>query len=47
MMPNDLVSMGQDIESRVLYRALKSHSESRVFLNGKRTVVFKGYRKLI
>ena len=47
MMPNDLVSMGQDIESRVLYRALKSHSESRVFLNGKRTVVFKGHRKLI
>ena len=47
MMPNDLVSMGQDIESRVLYRALKSYSESRVFLNGKRTVVFKGHRKLI
>jgi formyltetrahydrofolate deformylase len=46
MMPNDLVSMGQDIESRVLYRALKAHSESRVFLNGKRTVVFKGHRKL-
>jgi formyltetrahydrofolate deformylase len=47
MMPDDLVSMGQDIETRVLYRALKAHSESRVFLNGKRTVVFKGYRKLI
>lgn len=46
MMPNDLVSMGQDIESRVLYRALKAHSENRVFLNGKRTVVFKGHRKL-
>lgn len=47
MMPDDLVSMGQDIETRVLYRALKAHSESRVFLNGKRTVVFKGYKKLI
>ena len=47
MMPDDLVSMGQDIEARVLYRALKAHSESRVFLNGKRTVNFKGYRKLI
>ena len=42
MMPNDLVSMGRDIEARVLYRALKAHSENRVFLNGKRTIVFKG-----
>ena len=47
MMANDLVSIGQDIESRVLYRALKAHSESRVFLNENRTVVFKGNRKLI
>ena len=46
MMPNDLVSIGRDIESRVLYRALKSHSERRVFLNGKRTIVFKGHRKV-
>ena len=44
MMPNDLVSMGRDIEARVLYRALKAHSENRVFLNGKRTIVFKGQR---
>ena len=44
MMPNDLVLMGRDIESRVLYRALKAHSEKRVFLNGKRTIVFKGQR---
>ena len=47
MMANDLVSIGQDIESRVLYRALKAHSESRVFLNENRTVVFRGNRKLI
>ena len=46
MMPNDLVLMGRDIESRVLYRALKAHSEKRVFLNGKRTIVFKGQRVL-
>ncbi len=46
MMPNDLVSMGRDIEARVLYRALKSHSENRVFLNGKRTIVFKGQKVL-
>ena len=44
MMPNDLVLMGRDIEARVLYRALKAHSEKRVFLNGKRTIVFKGQR---
>jgi len=46
MMPNNLVSMGRDVESRVLYRALKAHSERRVFLNGNRTVVFKGHRIL-
>ena len=46
MMPNDLVLMGRDIESRVLYRALKAHLEKRVFLNGKRTIVFKGQRFL-
>jgi len=47
MMPDDLISIGRDIESRVLYRALKAHSEKRVFLNGKRTIVFKGHRKVI
>ena len=46
MMPNNLVAIGRDIESRVLYRALKAHSEHRVFLNGNRTVVFKGHRLL-
>ena len=46
MMPNNLVAIGRDIESRVLYRALKAHSERRVFLNGNRTVVFKGHRLL-
>tara|TARA_B100000900_G_scaffold316829_1_gene275817 strand:- start:569 stop:1441 length:873 start_codon:yes stop_codon:yes gene_type:complete len=44
MMPNDLVLMGRDIESRVLYRAIKAHSERRVFLNENRTIVFRGQR---
>ena len=47
MMPDDLISIGRDIESRVLYRAIKAHSEKRVFLNGKRTIVFKGHRKVV
>jgi formyltetrahydrofolate deformylase len=36
-----LIAQGQDIESRVLARAVKSHIEHRVLLNGQRTVVFK------
>ena len=44
MMPNDLVLIGRDIEARVLYRAIKAHSERRVFLNENRTIVFRGQR---
>ena len=40
MRPDDLVATGRDIESRVLARAVKYHLESRVMLNGLRTVVF-------
>ena len=40
MSPDDLVAAGRDIESRVLARAVKYHLESRVMLNGHRTVVF-------
>ena len=40
MRPDELVAVGRDIESRVLARAVKLHLESRVMLNGKRTVVF-------
>ena len=40
--PSDLVSIGKDIEARVLYKAIKNFSEGRVFLNGKKTIVFKG-----
>jgi formyltetrahydrofolate deformylase len=38
---DDLIAQGQDIESRVLARAVKAHIEHRVLLNGQRTVVFK------
>lgn len=36
----DFVATGRDIESRVLARAVKSHLESRVVINGHKTVVF-------
>jgi formyltetrahydrofolate deformylase len=36
----DLVRIGQDIEARVLARAVRWHLEHRVFLNGAKTVVF-------
>ncbi|MPZ60370.1 MAG: formyltetrahydrofolate deformylase [Propionibacteriales bacterium] len=36
-----LVSAGQDVESQVLSRAVRWHSESRILLNGNRTVVFR------
>jgi formyltetrahydrofolate deformylase len=38
---DDLVSSGQEIESMVLYRAVRYHAEHRVLLNGHKTVVFK------
>jgi formyltetrahydrofolate deformylase len=37
----DLVSVGQEIESMVLYRAVRYHAEHRVLPNGHKTVVFK------
>ncbi|MEQ1899297.1 MAG: formyltetrahydrofolate deformylase [Devosia sp.] len=40
MTPDDLIAAGRDIESRVLARAVKLHLESRVMLNGRKTVVF-------
>lgn len=36
----DMVRLGQDVERRVLARAVKFHAEHRVLLNGARTVVF-------
>jgi formyltetrahydrofolate deformylase len=36
-----LVAAGRDVEAQVLSRAIRWHSESRVLLNGTRTVVFR------
>ncbi len=36
-----LVSAGRDVEAQVLSRAVRWHAESRVLLNGERTVVFR------
>jgi len=41
MTPADLVGVGRDVETQVLARAVKWHSEHRIFLNGHRTVVFR------
>lgn len=38
---DQLVETGQDIEARVLARAVKWHAERRVLLNGTKTVVFR------
>ncbi|WP_152045446.1 formyltetrahydrofolate deformylase [Aureimonas psammosilenae] len=40
MTSEDFVAVGRDVESRVLARAVKMHLESRVMLNGQKTVVF-------
>ncbi|MEM1130300.1 MAG: formyltetrahydrofolate deformylase [Pseudomonadota bacterium] len=36
----DYVSLGRDVESQVLARAVHAHAHHRVFLNGNKTVVF-------
>jgi len=38
--PDDLISIGRDIECAVLARAVRWHIERRVILNGRKTVVF-------
>ena len=37
----ELAAAGRDVESQVLSRAVRWHSESRVLLNGNKTVVFR------
>ena len=37
---DDYVSLGRDVESQVLSRAVHAHVHGRVFLNGEKTVVF-------
>lgn len=41
MSAQDLTQVGSDIESRVLSRAVSSHVEHRILLNGSKTVVFR------
>ncbi len=38
---DQLVTAGQDVEAQVLSRAVRWHSQTRVLLNGDRTVVFR------
>jgi formyltetrahydrofolate deformylase len=40
MTPDELVRAGEEVESRVLARAVRWHCESRILVNGNRTVVF-------
>lgn len=37
---DDYVSLGRDVESQVLSRAIHAHIDHRAFINGNRTVVF-------
>lgn len=37
----DYVSLGRDVESQVLARAIHAHASRRAFLNGNKTVVFQ------
>lgn len=39
--PEELVEIGHDIESLVLFRAVRWHAERRVLRNGNKTVVFR------
>jgi formyltetrahydrofolate deformylase len=41
MAPEELASIGADLESVVLNRAVKWHAEHRIFVNGAKTVVLK------
>ncbi|MBB4010651.1 formyltetrahydrofolate deformylase [Allorhizobium taibaishanense] len=38
--PDDYVSIGRDVESQVLARAIHAHIHHRTFINGNKTVVF-------
>ena len=38
--PEDYISLGRDVESQVLARAIHAHIHHRSFINGNRTVVF-------
>src|SRR6202042_2225181 len=40
MAPEQLVTIGREVESHVLSQAVRWHSEQRVLLNGSKTIVF-------
>jgi formyltetrahydrofolate deformylase len=39
--PEELAAVGRDVEAQALARAVRWHSEHRVYLSGNRTIVFK------
>ena len=39
--PDMLVAVGRDTETLALARAVKLHTERRVFLDGNKTVIFR------
>ena len=39
--PSKMIAQGRDIEARTLARAVAAHAQGRIFLNGRRTVVFE------
>ncbi len=39
--PAELIRIGRHLEATALLRAVKAHAEHRVFLNGRKTVVFQ------
>jgi formyltetrahydrofolate deformylase len=41
MSADQLTTAGRDVEARVLARAVRWHSQTRILLNGNRTVVFR------
>ncbi len=40
MTPDQLVTIGREVESHVLSQAVRWHAEQRVLLNGSKTIVF-------
>jgi formyltetrahydrofolate deformylase len=38
--PDELISLGRDIERRVLAKAVKLYAEDRIFIVGQRTIIF-------
>ena len=38
--PEELIAIGRDIERRVLAKAVKLYADDKIFIVGKRTVVF-------